>query len=131
MRYTPENIERLEDNEIIVVGTNGNGAHGGGAARFAADRFGLAEGVAEGLSGKTYAFPTLNKDYTKRTLPQIRDSVLNLYECAEGNKEKTFLVTLVGTGIAGFSKEEMRGCFVDYDKPENVILPKEFSEKII
>lgn len=125
--FTPENIEKLEPEQIFVFGSNMGGVHAGGAARYAAERFGAAEGVGEGLTGQSYAFPTLNEDFSKRTLPQIRDSVLNLYECAEKNKQKVFLVTLVGCGIAGFTKEEMRECFIDYDKPENVLLPKEFS----
>lgn len=129
MRYTPENIEELEENEIIVVGTNLGGRHFGGAARFAADFFGLAEGVGVGRSGRSYGFPTLNEDFTKRTLPQIRDSVIDLYEYAKQNPQKTFLVTKVGCGIAGFTTEEIRDCLVDYDKPENVVLPKEFSEE--
>ena len=94
--FTPENIEELKENEIIVVGTNMNGAHGGGAARFAADRFGLMEGIAEGLSGQSYAFPTLNKDYSQRTLLQMAYSKAKLYHLAEENPEKTFFVTKVG-----------------------------------
>jgi len=125
--YTQEKIESLGQNEIIVVGTNMAGAHLGGAARHAFERFGLAMGVGEGLSGQSYAFPTLNKDFSPRTLPQIRDSVMNLYECALAHPDKTFLVTKVGCGIAGFTAEEMRSCFVDYDKPDNIILPIEFS----
>ena len=123
--FTPENIEELKENEIIVVGTNMNGAHGGGAARFAAYRFGLVEGVAEGLSGQTYAFPTLNKDYSKRTLLQMAYSKVKLYQVAEENPEKTFYVTKVGCGIAGFSLEDMRQVFKG-PTPENVVLPKEF-----
>jgi len=123
--FTPENIEELKENEIIVVGTNMNGAHGGGAASFAADNFGLEEGVGEGLSGQAYAFPTLNKDYSKRTLLQMACSKVKLYQVAEENPEKMFYVTKVGTGIAGFSLEDMRQVFKG-PKPENVILPKEF-----
>ena len=123
--FTPENIEELKENEIIVVGTNMNGAHGGGAARFAACRFGLVEGVAEGLSGQTYAFPTLNKDYSKRTLLQMAYSKVKLYQVAEENPEKMFYVTKVGCGIAGFSLEDMRQVFKG-PTPENVVLPKEF-----
>jgi len=123
--FTPEKIEELKENEIIVVGTNMNGAHGGGAARFAADRFGLMEGIAEGLSKQSYAFPTLNKDYSKRTLLQMAYSKVKLYQVAEENPEKTFYVTKVGCGIAGFSLEDMRQVFKG-PTPENVVLPKEF-----
>lgn len=124
--YTPENIEELKEYEIIVVGTNMAGSHGGGAARFAHERFGLVDGVGEGLSGQTYAFPTLNKDFSKREISQMIYSKAKLYHVAYENPDKTFLVTKVGCGIAGFSFEEMREVFAGL-VPYNVILPKEFS----
>jgi hypothetical protein len=42
-------IETLAPGEIFVFGSNPSGAHGGGAARFALDRFGAARGQSEGL----------------------------------------------------------------------------------
>jgi hypothetical protein len=45
--YTPERISELKENEIFVFGSNLAGAHGGGAARFAYERFGAVWG--EGL----------------------------------------------------------------------------------
>lgn len=125
--YTPESIKALDKNQIFVFGSNLAGNHAGGAARYAAEHFGAKEGMGEGLTGQCYAFPTLNKDFSKRTLPQIRDHILDLYECAEANKQKTFLVTKVGCGIAGFSEKEIGDLFREYDKPDNVVLPKEFS----
>ena len=38
--YTPERISELKENEVFVFGSNLAGAHGGGAARFAYERFG-------------------------------------------------------------------------------------------
>ena len=38
--YTPNRITALKPNEIFVFGSNLAGAHGGGAARLAYDRFG-------------------------------------------------------------------------------------------
>lgn len=123
---TPENIEELKEDEIIVVGTNMAGSHCGGAARFAHERFGLEDGVGEGLSGQTYAFPTLNKDFSKREIAQMIYSKAKLYHVAHENLDKTFLLTKVGMGIAGFTLEEMREVFAGH-VPYNVILPKEFS----
>ena len=39
-RYTPDRISKLKENEIFVFGSNLEGAHGGGAARLAYNRFG-------------------------------------------------------------------------------------------
>ena len=38
--YTPDRISELKENEIFVFGSNLAGAHGGGAARLAYNRFG-------------------------------------------------------------------------------------------
>ena len=57
--YTPERISELKENEIFVFGSNLAGAHGGGAARLAYNRFGAVWGEGVGLHGKTYAIPTM------------------------------------------------------------------------
>lgn len=122
--FTPENIEELKEDEVFVFGSNMAGNHAGGAARYAAEHFGAVEGVGEGLSGQTYAFPTLNKDFSKRSIAQMIYSKTKLYHVAHEHPEKTFLVTKVGCGIAGFSLEEMKEVFKG-PKPENVVLPED------
>ena len=57
--YTPDRISELEENEIFVFGSNLAGAHGGGAARLAYNRFGAVWGEGMGLHGQTYAIPTM------------------------------------------------------------------------
>ena len=57
--YTPERISELKENEIFVFGSNLAGVHGGGAARFAYERFGAVWGEGVGLHGQTYAIPTM------------------------------------------------------------------------
>lgn len=44
--------------------------------------------------------------------------------------ELTFLVTRIGCGIAGFRDEEIAPLFTDAIDTKNIILPKEFVEKI-
>ena len=56
---TPDRISELKENEIFVFGSNLAGAHGGGAARFAYERFGAVWGEGMGLHGQTYAIPTM------------------------------------------------------------------------
>ena len=57
--YTSERITELKPNEIFVFGSNLAGAHGGGAARLAYNRFGAIWGQGVGLQGKSYAIPTM------------------------------------------------------------------------
>jgi hypothetical protein len=119
---TPENITKLKKNEIFVFGSNLNGNHAGGAA-LQAVKFGAQEGVGEGLTGQAYAFPTLDKNMKKVSSKALASSVTKLYVCAVENPDKTFYVTKVGCGIAGFTEEEMKTYFQG-DKPDNVILPE-------
>ena len=58
--YTPDWITELEDNEIFVFCSNLAGAHGGGAARLAYQRFGAVWGQGVGLQGQSYAIPTMH-----------------------------------------------------------------------
>ena len=55
--YTPERISELKENEIFVFGSNLAGVHGGGAARFAYERFGAVWGEGVGLHGQTPSLP--------------------------------------------------------------------------
>ena len=57
--YTPDRISGLKENEIFVFGRTLAGAHGGGAARLAYNRFGAVWGDGMGLHGQTYAIPTM------------------------------------------------------------------------
>lgn len=117
-------ITRLQLNEIFVFGSNLRGAHAGGAARLAKDKFGAQEGVGEGLTGQSYAFPTLTADFEKVSHTALEGSRDRFFATARQHPEKTFLLTKVGCGIAGFSEDEIRPLFKN--APANVILPEEW-----
>jgi hypothetical protein len=119
-------ITELKLNEIFVAGTNMNGHHYGGAAAQANRDFGLKWGIAEGISGQSYAFPTLEREMTKRGIKALERSRDKLYETARALPEKTFLLTAVGTGIAGYGVTEMAELFTN--PPANIVLPDEFKE---
>ena len=53
-------IDTLKPGEIFVFGSNSAGAHGGGAARFAYERFGAVWGHSEGLQGQSYGIDTMS-----------------------------------------------------------------------
>ena len=72
--YTPEKISELKENEIFVFGSNLAGAHGGGAARLAYNRFGAVWGEGVGLHGETYAIPTMAGG-VETIKPYVDDSI--------------------------------------------------------
>lgn len=124
--HTPENIAELGPNEILVFGSNLLGQHGGGAAKTAHEKFGARWGMSMGLTGQCYALPTLNTEYEKLENSELKAFVDSLKITAELIPSKTFLLTKVGLGIAGYSLEEIAPLFKDM--PSNVIQPKEFVE---
>ncbi len=106
-------ITELQDNQILVVGTNMNGFHYGGAAAQAHKDFGLEWGFCEGLCNKSYAFPTLTKNMEQRSGKAMVMSRAYFYHVADENPDKEFLLTPVGTGIAGYSYDYIHELFRD------------------
>ena len=123
--YTPERISELKPNEIFVFGSNLAGAHGGGAARIAYQRFGAIMGQGVGLQGQSYAIPTMQGG-----VETIKPYVDEFIVFAAKHPEMKFLITKIGCGIAGFRNEEIAPLFVGAIDVENVILPKSFVEVI-
>jgi hypothetical protein len=126
---TPENIEKLEPNEIFVFGSNLAGNHAGGAAWLAFQKFGAVRGQGQGMAGQTYALPTLDENMR----PLILDEYVNVVktfpkyvrefkDTARRLPALTFYLTKVGCGIAGFSEDEIKPFFADC--PENVVKPE-------
>lgn len=124
--YTPDFITELKDNEIFVFGSNLAGAHGGGAARIAYQKFGAVWGQGVGLHGRTYAIPTMHGGVDAIS-PYVDDFVA----FASEHKEYNFLVTKIGCGIAGFTFEEIAPLFTKALELDNVTLPREFVEIIV
>ena len=121
--FTPERITQLKENEIFVFGSNLAGAHGGGAARIAAVRFGAIMGQGVGLQGQSYAIPTMQGG-----VETIRPYVDEFIEFAIAHKEYKFLVTRIGCGIAGFRVPEIAPLFAAALEVDNIILPEDFVE---
>jgi hypothetical protein len=119
--FTPERISELKENEIFVFGSNLAGAHGGGAARLAYNRFGAIWGQGVGLQGQSYAIPTMQGG-----VETIKPYVDEFIEFAKQHPEYKFLVTRIGCGIAAFTPDEIAPLFKDAYDVVNVILPKDF-----
>jgi hypothetical protein len=111
-------VSILEADEIFVVGTNILGNHAGGAARQAYESFGAQWGVGEGLTGSCYAFPTLDERIEQYTHTEMLGILATFYRCAHAHPELTFLLTPVGTGIAGYPKQYINSLFASL--PGNV-----------
>lgn len=113
-------ISELTPNQYIVVGTNDLGLHAGGAAAQAHRDFGALLGCARGcIGGQTYGIATLDKSSNKVEMVDLRMQVFDLRTIAKANPDKEFLLTPVGTGIAGFKYKDIEGMF-EY-MPENVV----------
>ena len=96
------------------------GYHDGGAAKVALEKFGAIRGQGHGLQGMSYAIDSMSG------MEALKKDVDEFIEFAKNHSEKTFFVTLIGCGIAGYSPEEMAPLFERCYDLENVCLPSEF-----
>ena len=129
IKYTLDNITELQPNEIFVFGSNLDGRHGKGAALTAKTKFGAKEGVAEGLTGQCYAFPTVYNlnPYIPIRLHRLEwEYITNLEICIGNNPNLTFLITAGGCGLAGYKVEQIAPLFKHLNTYPNVTFPRSF-----
>ncbi len=127
-RISSPRITRLQPGEIFVFGSNLAGAHGGGAALLAMQKFGAVwgqgvgmQGEDTGMQGHSYAIPTMHGG-PEAIKPYVDDFI----EFAKQHPELTFLVTEIGCGIAGFTPDEMAPLFAEAIDIPNIHLPERF-----
>ena len=121
LRVTPDYVTTLGPGQVFVFGSNLQGMHDGGAAAVAYTRFGAVLGQGVGLQGDSYAIPT-----TLDRVEEIKPYVDEFIEFAAGHPEKTFLVTRIGCGVAGFTDEQIAPLFEKAVALPNVHLPLSF-----
>ena len=119
-RVSNDRIDRLEENEIFVFGSNASGYHGGGAAAYAMRKFGAIWGQGEGLQGQSYAIPTMEG------IAETSEAIKRFTSFAAEHTELRFLVTRVGCGVAGYSASQIAPLFKECIPLENVALPSDF-----
>lgn len=124
--FTPEDIKELKENEVFVFGSNEGGYHGKGAALFAKEKLNYPLYKSEGLVGKAYGLPTMNHKIQKLPLNIIQVYVKNFLVTAKNNPEKTFYLTKVGCGLAGWTVDDIAPLFEGVLELENVVIPEEF-----
>lgn len=100
-------IMYLEPHQIFVFGSNIQGIHSGGAARHAR-QWGAEMGKSKGKMGQTYAIETKDLD-TGEFLgwEHIGNQLKELIVYANLNQEFEFLLTPIGTGLAGGNIEDL------------------------
>ena len=125
-RIAPDHITELSQCEVFVFGSNLEGQHLGGAARYAYDHFGAEWGNGVGPQGQCYAIPTMHGP-----LSEIKPYVDDFIEYARQHPMTRFLLTRVGCGIAGFKDEKMALLFLEAFKLPNVSFPSEWIVQLI
>ncbi len=113
-------IMYLEPNQIFVFGSNIQGIHGGGAARHAR-QWGAVQGLSKGRMGQTYAIET--KDLFKNEFlgwEYVEEQLLELIEYAKSLPQFDFLLTPVGTGLAGGNIEDLNKIIENLELPDNI-----------
>jgi hypothetical protein len=118
-----------KDGQVFVFGSNLAGIHGGGAAKAAKDHYGAEIGVAEGMTGNSYAIPTKDKAIANAlTLDEIQASVTLFVDYAKANQGKQFFVTRIGCVLAGYTDAQIAPMFIG--APDNCSLAEEWADLI-
>ena len=113
-------VEFLLQNEIFVFGSNTEGRHGAGAAK-AAMAWGAEYGKNSGRQGQTYAIITkdLRTGFIGWDFIRVQLEVLMKY--AQRNDDLIFLLTPLGTGLAGQTIEDLDNAIKELYFPDNII----------
>lgn len=109
---------------IFVFGSNLQGIHGAGAALYARKFFAARWGEGVGRTGEAYAIPTKKTPYERLSLEEIQLHVKDFLKYAGDHPELTFKVTAIGTGLAGYTHQEIAPMFKDV--PRNCLMPSEW-----
>lgn len=107
---------------IFVFGSNKSGRHGKGAAKYAVMKYGAEYGVGEGLTGNSYAIPTKGYNLERLDFSEVDDAIVRFLRYAAENHDTQFLLTPIGTGLAGHSKRDVWSVLVREGVSSNVFL---------
>jgi hypothetical protein len=129
-RITPGQVNALNEGQIFVFGSNLAGRHGAGAAKYACDRFEAVYGVGQGPAGRCYAIPTKDRQIRTLSLNLIADYV-KTFASYTAETNRTFLVTEIGCGLAGYEPRHIAPMFGWAIDQENIHLPFRFWEFLL
>jgi len=112
---------------VFVFGSNLAGRHGKGAALYALKHYGAVYGEGLGRTGDAYAIPTKGYQLNVLSLDRIQDFIDEFVQYTKDNPGGTFLLTPIGTGLAGYDRTEIfkliRNCA---PLPSNIVFTKEW-----
>lgn len=111
---------------IFVFGSNLAGRHGKGAALYAKTNWGAKQGKGVGEHGQSYAIPTKDGNLNILPLEKIEEYFIEFLEYARQNPNKIYLLTPVGTGLAGYSKVDIGKILHKHFVPKNVVMTREW-----
>jgi hypothetical protein len=104
--------------EIFVFGSNLEGLHNAGAAKFAMENHGALYGEGIGAVGNSYAIPTM------MSFNKIKPHIDVFIDFANHHKSRKFNLTRIGTGIAGYNWDrDIRPMFPEI-MPSNITILK-------
>lgn len=112
--------------EIFVFGSNLAGRHGKGAALYAVQHHGAIYGQGIELQGNSYAIATKNAHLQSLSLSEIAVHVDDFIEFAKSTPNFQYNVTPIGTGLAGYTHEQIAPMFKD--APSNCVLCDEWNK---
>lgn len=98
---------------VFAFGSNLAGRHGKGAAYYAAKYYGAEYGKGEGLYGNSYAIPTKDAHLNVLELKAIREYLRAFLKYAAKHEDTIFLLTPIGSGLAGYRKTEIANLLHD------------------
>ena len=118
---------------VFVFGANQSGAHGAGSALAARKNYGAQLGVGNGITGQSYGIPTCAYNdkppvITPLTPEEVVAFVNEFVEYAKAHPELIFMMTKIGTGIGGFSGDEI--CAMLAACPDNVDMPMDWNKRM-
>lgn len=99
--------------DYFVFGSNLQAIHGSGSAKVAKEIFGARNrGKCSGFTSEfSYAIPTKKTPYEQLSLEIISEYVDGFLDASDRYENKTFLVTQVGCGLAGYTAKDIAPLF--------------------
>ena len=116
----------MKRQQVFVFGSNLGGRHGAGSALHAMKFHGAKYGTGFGPTGNAYAIPTKDANFQKLPLTEISPYVTTFLQYARDNPDFDFNIVAIGTGLAGFTNEQIGPMFKG--APENCNLPAEWEK---
>jgi|YelNatPaOPRAMG01_1025707.scaffolds.fasta_scaffold95783_2 predicted nucleotide-binding protein (sugar kinase/HSP70/actin superfamily) len=124
-KITPKFIEKLNENEIFVFTSNELGKHFDDSGKIAVKYFGAILFMPEGLQGKSYAIPIMDKKMKPLSTVKIKKYVNTFIEFAKSHPNITFYLTNIASGIDKVSNQAIKDILKDCIGIENIAVPIE------